>query len=178
MLWETWITLDKLQHSFYALCLSFFLFVCNILKHVPSYFSCLGGISNTVLLWSSRSALWSNFTWLSITISLDKKKKSDSSQHRCSVWVVETTGACEGPEKWCRGCSLSVGQVMTCFVSLGFAIFIKYVRFANLATFVARISPTLTLASLCVVFSQSGLFWKSNQMLFVIPALYFLSALC
>ena len=45
---------------------------------------------------------------------------------------------------------------MICFVSGGFVIFMKYVRFANLATFVARISPMLTLASLCVVFSHEN----------------------
>ena len=45
---------------------------------------------------------------------------------------------------------------MICFVSGGFVIFMKYGRFANLATFVARISPMLTLASLCVVFSYEN----------------------
>ena len=45
---------------------------------------------------------------------------------------------------------------MMCFVSVGFVIFVKYVRFANVATFVARISPMLTLASLCVVFSHEN----------------------
>ena len=43
---------------------------------------------------------------------------------------------------------------MICFVSGGFVIFMKYVRFANLATFVACISPMLTLASLCVVLAM------------------------
>ena len=37
------------------------------------------------------------------------------------------------------------GNYLFCFK--GFVIFMKYVRFANLATFVARISPMLTLAS-------------------------------
>ena len=41
---------------------------------------------------------------------------------------------------------------MICFVSGGFVIFMKYVKFANLA----RISPVLTLASLCVVFSHEN----------------------
>ena len=54
-----------------------------------------------------------------------------------------------------RGCSLSVGQVMICLVSGEFVIFVKYVRFANMATFVARNSPMLTLAS-CVVFSHEN----------------------
>ena len=42
------------------------------------------------------------------------------------------------------------------FVSPGFVMFMKYVRFANLATFVARISSMLMLASLCVVFSHEN----------------------
>ena len=42
------------------------------------------------------------------------------------------------------------------FVLGGFVIFMKYVRFANLAMFVSRISPMLTLASLCVVFSHEN----------------------
>ena len=45
---------------------------------------------------------------------------------------------------------------MICFVSGGFVIFMKYVRFANLATFVARISPMLPLASLRAVFSHEN----------------------
>ena len=53
-------------------------------------------------------------------------------------------------------CSLSAGQVMIRFVSVWFVIFMKYVRFANLAMLVARISPVLTLASLCVVFSHEN----------------------
>ena len=47
-------------------------------------------------------------------------------------------------------------QVMICFVSGGFVIFMKCLRSANLAMFVARISPMLTLASLCVVFSHEN----------------------
>ena len=46
-----------------------------------------------------------------------KKKAPDKERsrwHRCSVWEVETIGACEGLEKWCRGCSLSVRQVIMC----------------------------------------------------------------
>ena len=38
----------------------------------------------------------------------------------------------------------------------GIVIFMKYVMFANLATFVARISPMLTLASLCAVCSHEN----------------------
>ena len=45
---------------------------------------------------------------------------------------------------------------MICFVLGGFVIFMKYVRFANLATFVARISQMLMLGSLCVVFSHEN----------------------
>ena len=45
---------------------------------------------------------------------------------------------------------------MICFVLEEFVIFMKYVRFANLATFVAHISPMLPLASLCVVFSHEN----------------------
>ena len=45
---------------------------------------------------------------------------------------------------------------MICFVSWGFVIVMKYVRFANLATFVARISPMLMLASLCVLFGHEN----------------------
>ena len=55
-----------------------------------------------------------------------------------------------------RGCSLSVGQVMICFVLGAFVIFMKYLMFANLATFLAHISLVLTLASLCVVFSHEN----------------------
>ena len=87
---------------------------------------------------------------------LDKERSQTRANIGCDVWVVETTGACEGPEKWCRGCCLSVGQVILCFVSRGFVIFIKYVRSANLAMFVARISSMLTLAFLCVVFSHEN----------------------
>ena len=45
---------------------------------------------------------------------------------------------------------------MICFVLGGFVIFMKYIRFAVLAMFVARISTMLTLASLCVVFSHEN----------------------
>ena len=45
---------------------------------------------------------------------------------------------------------------MICFVSGGFVVFMKYIRFANLATLVACIIPKLTLASLCVAFSHEN----------------------
>ena len=46
------------------------------------------------------------------------------------------------------------GNDLFCF--RGFVIFMKYVRFANLAAFVARISPMLMLASLSVVLSHEN----------------------